>query len=127
MSPGQHTPASAVGETVKVEEEAAKQQEPKSREEASAEPVAALGPMAVVAPEVVLDLHEGTDTAQCEGSTALSEEEGDEECAYAPGSPTGRQGTDLMAAKRARQRVTRHGHELSLRTGECPEAPPKTP
>ena len=30
-------------------------------------------------------------------------EEDDEECAFAPGSPTGRQGTDLMAAKKARQ------------------------
>lgn len=30
-------------------------------------------------------------------------EEEDEECAWAPGSPTGRQGSDLMAAKRARQ------------------------
>jgi len=30
-------------------------------------------------------------------------EEEDEECAHAPGSPTGRQGTDLMAAKQARQ------------------------
>jgi len=29
-------------------------------------------------------------------------DEEDEECAFAPGSPTGRQGTDLMAAKKAR-------------------------
>jgi len=33
-------------------------------------------------------------------------EEEDEECAWAPGSPTGKQGTDLMAAKRARQAAT---------------------
>jgi len=31
------------------------------------------------------------------------EDEEDEECAWAPGSPTGRQGSDLMAAKLARQ------------------------
>ena len=30
-------------------------------------------------------------------------EEEDEECAWCPGSPTGRQGTDLMARKAARQ------------------------
>jgi len=32
-------------------------------------------------------------------------EECDEECAWAPGSPTGRQGSDLVAAKKARQRL----------------------
>ena len=36
-------------------------------------------------------------------SGPVPNDEDGEECIYAPGSPTGRQGTDLMAAKRARQ------------------------
>ena len=36
-------------------------------------------------------------------SEASWQEEEDEECAWAPNSTTGRQGSDLMAAKRARQ------------------------
>ena len=36
-------------------------------------------------------------------------EEEDEECAWAPGSTTGRQGSDLMAAKQARQRQLEMG------------------
>ena len=35
------------------------------------------------------------------GRSASFQEEEDEECAFAPGSPTGRQGTDLMARKAA--------------------------
>jgi len=35
-------------------------------------------------------------------------EESDEECAYAPGSPTGRQGSDLLAAKRMRASSLKH-------------------
>ena len=50
-------------------------------------------------------------------------EESDEECAHCPGSPTGRQGSDLMAAKAARQRrvslggdqvYTTHNHSLPV-------------
>ena len=44
---------------------------------------------------------EGEDDAEMEYDEGGDEE--DEECMWAPGSPTGRQGTDLMAAKRARQ------------------------
>jgi len=44
-------------------------------------------------------------------------EEFDEECAWAPGSPTGHQGTDLMARKTARQSSPKlgDGKEHSLR------------
>ena len=38
------------------------------------------------------------------------EEEGEEECVWAPGSPTGRQGSDLMAAKKAMQVAGSHVH-----------------
>ena len=41
----------------------------------------------------------GGEEAYCE----LSNEESDEECAWAPRSPTGKQGSDLMARKLARQ------------------------
>jgi len=41
-------------------------------------------------------------------------EEGDEECAWVTGSPTGRQGSDLMAAKSARQSPNRLGSDSYL-------------
>jgi len=41
---------------------------------------------------------------------ALSDES-DEECAHCPGSPTGRQGSDLMAAKRRMQLTPATGDE----------------
>jgi len=48
-------------------------------------------------------------------SEEFREEEEDEECAWAPGSPTGRQGTDLMAAKAARQAAAAGGAPSPLR------------
>lgn len=50
-----------------------------------------------------------TPPAFVEESNLYPAEESDEECAWAPGSPTGRQGSDLMAAKAARQSASRLG------------------
>lgn len=59
--------------------------------------------------EPLILLREVATKAEVEEFWPDLEEESDEECAYAPGSPTGKQGTDLMAAKRAKQAKTPAG------------------
>ena len=69
----------------------------------------------ILGPALVPDLNAHSNPPIHQGLSDT--EEFDEECAWAPGSPTGHQGTDLMARKTARQSSPKlgDGKEHSLR------------